>query len=105
MKKPIKITIIIIAIIIVAAVIVFLTSSVEKPANQNGTPSVPANIEEGAENTVIDGVEFMGSQEKAELRIPDNQKIQVLERSEDGAVAAYKIINSDEDIIAGSLKE
>lgn len=43
--------------------------------------------------------EFMTSQEKTEFKLPQDSKIQVLKREDDGSVDVYKIIRSDNDII------
>jgi hypothetical protein len=51
------------------------------------------------EETVSVSPTFMTSEEKGALFIPSEQRVQVLQRSEDGQVMVYKLINSDTDVL------
>lgn len=42
---------------------------------------------------------FMTSEEKQIFAIPEETKIQVINRGEDGSVITYKIINNDADVV------
>lgn len=48
-------------------------------------------------------VEFMTDQEKENLNLRQEQRVQVISRDEEtGTILAYKVIESDDDIISGS---
>ncbi len=42
---------------------------------------------------------FMTSEEKQIFAIPEETKIQVINRGEDGSIITYKIINNDADVV------
>ena len=44
-------------------------------------------------------IEYMTTEEKAKIGIPVDSKVQVLGRDKDGTILAYKVINSDVDIM------
>lgn len=44
-------------------------------------------------------LEYMTTEEKAKIGIPVDSKVQVLGRDKDGTILAYKVINSDADIM------
>lgn len=63
-------------------------------AAQNAASPAPVLI---ATKTIK--IEFMSDAEKTQLSINPNSKIQILARDEKGTISAYKVINSDSDIV------
>ena len=86
MKKK-QILIIAILVLVVAAIIFALLFN-------NRKEIMPDN---GNEN--IYQPEFMTLEEKESFSLPEESKIQVLKRSEDGGVSVYRIIRSDSDVV------
>ena len=97
MKKTTKI-IIILAVIIVAALLIFLFKDQTGKGFMTNTNKSSETGQSGLKSDT-GKVEYMGTEEKNSLNIPDSQKIQVLSRDEEGMVTAYKIINSDSDVV------
>ncbi len=127
MSKKIKYTVwIVLAVILLA--LIFLVALNNKTAKftgknaaqnsgnipaqkENQNPSVPANTSVQAGKVVAPtpvalpvytkevALEFMTDAEKKTKGLPADMKVQVLERSADGKVTAYKIIRKDSDIM------
>lgn len=78
------IAIVLVVAILVTLAIVFLNKDKELPEN---------NVDY---NFYIP--EFMDTQEKASLSLPEDSKIQVLKRNDNGEVSVYKVIREDIDV-------
>lgn len=102
MNKTLKYTLIVIlfvSLVVSAYILIVLPNNLgNNPAQTPDTQS--SDLPEGSvqQPVMIDTPVFMTAEEKSSLNIDPNLKIQVLDRDADGKVAAYKIINSDEDI-------
>ncbi len=90
-KKTIIIISAAILIITIAILIIWrLSQTTVTDNNQPGNPNQPA---------APYVPQFMGQEEKAQLGISDELKIQVLTRGDKGEAAVYKIIKNDSEII------
>jgi uncharacterized protein YpmS len=90
-KKTIIITLIILLILIVLLVVVLIIGNNRKN-NGEYNPSKYGYSENFAPS-------FLSEEEKNNLKIPVNSKIQVMTRDESGEVVVYKVINNDSDIV------
>lgn len=99
MKKEIKyVLFLILALILAGAVYLLVTNSPQKVSTEN--TNAPAPIVRNSPATTSAPVytkeitlEMMTSEEKKKMGINEALKIQVLERSEDGTISAYRVIN------------
>jgi len=73
-------------------------SSVPAPGTTGVAAPVPDNTPPAREAKPITP-EFMTAKEKETLKIDPASKVQVLQRLPDGTVGAYKVINSESDIL------
>jgi hypothetical protein len=113
-KKPLLIALIILVIAIAALLVIFIKKPVVDIAQEAAPDSVPAPAPSAADmpepidwKSQIAGefkIEFMNDVEKTTMNIPQETKVQVLARDENGKILAYKIITSDADIVT-SLEE
>jgi len=79
------------------------TPALNEPAtganvNPTANPGTPINTPPETPKKPITA-EFMTAAEKKALNIDANTKVQVLQRTEDGKIGAYKIINNDSEIL------
>lgn len=118
MSKQTKYIILALAIIVLAVLIYLVSTRADqddlKVGNKNNNVSgenqnnaVPENLVPAAPEAVAPKivhtkeitVDFMKSEEKKTMGIPEDLKVQVLERDANGVVLAYKIIRQDSDIM------
>lgn len=99
MKIPIRINkktafIILAAVILVAIIILLIIFQAKR--HSRITP---------AETTATFTPVFLSTEEKQDMKIPDDLKVQVLNRDSNGEVMTYKIIKTETDVVApGTLK-
>lgn len=72
---------------------------------ETGSSTPPENIPlapvtSNIEPIVITEPEYLTEEEARSMRLSPREKIQVLERDEEGKVTAYKIIKGEADIVA-----
>lgn len=82
---------IILGVLLLAIVIMLAIALTRKTGNQP--------ISGGQDNNQAFKVEMMSDQEKQDMNIDSQARVQVLERTDSGDVMTYKVIKSDSDIV------
>lgn len=75
------------------AVIILVTALILALANRNQTEKTKTP------EVILPTPEFLTAKEKADFRLADNVKAQVLSRNASGTPAVYRLIKSDSDIV------
>lgn len=88
-------------IIIGFVVLILVIALILAITNRQKTEKEQAGIPTAGETT---GPQFMTSAEKADLRVSDDIKAQVLNRDASGTPTVYKIIKTDSDVVTDVSK-
>lgn len=99
MRKQTKFIAITLSAVLVAALGFLLNKEFGRDWSYYSDPSSVSSAGTKANSVPMGKVELMESSEKAELGIPENQSVQVLERDETGMVTAYKPLRTEADAI------
>lgn len=105
MKKEIKyLLFLVLALVLAGLVYVLVMNSPQKDlTNNTNTPvpivrNSPATTSAPVYNKEIQ-LEMMTSAEKKKMGISETMKIQILERSDDGTISAYRVINEKHPVL------
>ena len=93
-KKNIIIAGLVVLILITALILALTNLRKANEENRNNNP--------GADN--LPAPEFLTAQEKADFRLDDGVKAQVLSRNASGAPTVYRLINTEADIVMDPSK-
>lgn len=87
-----KLIIILVVVILILLIVFFFLPKKDKVPVDKSTP-----VKE--QPTTVYQPEFLSIEEKTELNIPAEMKVQALKRNFDGEIEVYKIIRNDWDIV------
>ena len=106
MKKEIKYILFLILALVLAGLVYMLVTNSPKRISSGNTDIPKPLVNKAPTSTTTQPVytkeitlEMMTSEEKKKMGISDNMKIQVLERSADGTISAYRVINEKHPVI------